>query len=79
MPRIGRIPLRRLRVEHIDEFYAELLANGRVDGKSGLDGKTVLEIHVILRKAFQDACRQGLVVRNVVADAEPAEAPPSTQ
>jgi integrase len=71
VPAIGRIPLRRLRGEHIDSLYAELLANGRVDGKGGLDGKTVLEIHVILRKAFHDACGQGLIIRNVVADAEP--------
>jgi hypothetical protein len=71
VPRIGRIPLRRLRGEHIDSLYAMLLANGRVDGKGGLDGKTMLEIHVILRKVFQDACRQGLVVRNVIDDAEP--------
>ncbi len=71
VPRIGRIPLRRLRSDHIDSLYAQLLANGRADGKGGVDGKTVLEIHVILRKAFQDACRQGLVVRNVIDDAEP--------
>jgi hypothetical protein len=71
LPRIGRIPLRRLRGDHIDSLYSELLADGRVDGKGGLDPKTVLEIHVILRQAFHDACRQGLVIRNVVADAEP--------
>lgn len=71
VPRIGRIPLRRLRCDHVDSLYAQLVATGRVDGKGGLDPKTVLEIHVILRKALHDACRQGLVARNVVEDAEP--------
>jgi hypothetical protein len=28
------------------------MVNGRVDGKGGLDGKRVLEVHVILRKAW---------------------------
>jgi integrase len=79
IPRIGSIPLLRLRGDHIDSLYSELLADGRVDGKGGLDPKTVLEIHVILRRAFHDACRQGLVVRNVVVDAEPPKRrrPPS--
>lgn len=52
VPRIGRIPIRRLRGDHIDSLYAGLLAKGRVDGHGGLDAKTVLEIHVILRKAL---------------------------
>jgi integrase len=71
VPHIGRLPLRRLRGVHIDSLYAELLANGRADGKGGLDPKSVLEVHVILHRALRDAARQGLVVRNVVDDAEP--------
>ncbi len=31
---------------------------------------TVLEVHIIIRKALSDALRRGLVVRNVAADAE---------
>ena len=71
VPRIGRVPLRRLHGHHLDALYAELLANGRADGCGGLDPKTVLEIHVILHKALTDACRRGLLVRNVAADADP--------
>lgn len=63
------MPLRRLRVEHLEAFYARLLADGRVDGDGGLAAKTVLEIHGMLRKALGDATRRGLVVRNVAADA----------
>lgn len=71
VPRIGHVPLRRLREHHIDSLYADLLANGRADGRGGLDPKTVLEVHIILRKALADACRRGLTVRNVVANADP--------
>ena len=70
VPRIGHILLRRLRVEHIESLYSELLANGRRDGTGGLDPKSVLEVHVIVRKALADATRKGRVVRNVANDAE---------
>ena len=70
IPRVGRLPLRRLRAHHLESLYAELLASGRRDGKGGLDPKTVLEVHVILHKALRDACKQGLVVRNIASDAE---------
>jgi hypothetical protein len=70
IPRIGRLPLRRLRAHHLESLYADLLASGRRNGRGGLDPKTVLEVHVILHKALRDACKRGLVVRNVVADAE---------
>jgi hypothetical protein len=70
VPRVGRVPLRRLRAQHLESLYADLLANDRRDGKGGLDPKTVLEVHVILHKALRDACRRGLVVRNIASDAE---------
>lgn len=71
VPHIGRLTLRRLRGHHLDALYAELLADGRADGKGGLEPKSVLEVHVILHRALRDACRQGLMVRNVADDAEP--------
>ena len=70
IPRVGRLPLRRLRAHHLESLYADLLASGRRDGKGGLDPKTVLEVHVIVHKALRDACKRGLVVRNVASDAE---------
>ncbi len=70
IPRLGHVPLRRLRVEHVESLYADLLADGHLDTKRGLDPKSVLEIHVILRKALADATRRGLVSRNVANDAE---------
>jgi Phage integrase, N-terminal SAM-like domain len=70
VPRLGAVPLRRLRAQHLEGLYADLLANGRRDGRGGLDPKTVLEVHVIIRKALADARRKGLVVHNVAEDAE---------
>jgi len=72
VPSIGHVPLRRLRVEHLESLYTALLSDGRADGAGGLDPKSVLEVHVIMRKALADAARKGLVVRNV---ADGAEAP----
>ena len=80
VPLLGTVPLRRLRAQHLESLYTELLTNGRCDGRGGLDGKTVLEVHVIIRKALADARRKGLVVRNVADDAEaPKRRRPSNQ
>ncbi|MBW3548873.1 MAG: hypothetical protein KY452_12185, partial [Actinobacteria bacterium] len=54
---LGRIPLRHLRPEHLERLYATLLESGRANGKGGLDTKTVLEVHMVLRRALTDAVR----------------------
>jgi len=72
IPEVGRVPLRHLRVDHLERLYHRLLAEGRADGRGGLDDKTVLEIHTILRRAFNDAMRRGLMLTN---PAEIAHAP----
>ena len=70
LPRLGRVPLRRLTVTHLDDLYAELRRSGRQDGQP-LAPKTVLNVHQILRTALGDAERQGLVSRNVAQLAGP--------
>jgi len=73
LPVLGRVPLRHLRPEHLERLYAKLLENGRADGRhGGLDAKTVLEVHMVLRRSLTDAVRRGLIVRN---PAEIAHAP----
>ena len=42
VPVLGTVPLRRLRAQHLESLYTELLTNGRCDGRGGLDAKTVL-------------------------------------
>ena len=60
MPRIGDIALQKLTPEDLDEFYAQLLIDGKLNGdRGGLSVKTVRYIHGILRKALADAQRKG--------------------
>ena len=73
LPYIGRIPLQRLTPDDLDELYARLLTEGkRNGGGGGLSPKTVRNVHATLHKALADACRKGLVQRNV---ADQADAP----
>ncbi|MCU1399648.1 MAG: Tyrosine recombinase XerC [Acidimicrobiales bacterium] len=64
IPRVGRIPLRQLRPDHLERLYADLLDAGRADGIGGLQNKTVVEIHMILRRALDDAVRRGWIMTN---------------
>lgn len=70
-PVIGGIPLQQLGPQHLDRFYADKLAAGRLDGSRGLSVKTVRNIHAVLHKALRDAERKQLVARNVAASADP--------
>ncbi len=62
IPTLGRITLRRLRYQQIESLYDSLMypTSGRA-----LAPKTVYEIHLVIRGALADACRRGLVTRNV--------------
>lgn len=72
VPGIGAVPLQRLTPEHLDTFYADLLASGRQNGaRGGLSVKTVRNIHTVLHKALADAARKGTVPRNVALLADP--------
>ena len=64
VPRVGRIPLRHLRPDHLERLYANLLDDGRADGTGGLNNTTVAEIHMILRRALDDAVRRGWILAN---------------
>ena len=64
VPHIGRVPLRHLRADHFERLYAELLDGGRANSTGGLHNKTVVEIHMILRRALDDAVRRGLLLAN---------------
>ena len=63
-PRIGAVPLRRLRVDHLDQLYADLLVHGGLTGTASAS-KTVYDVHVIVRSALADATRRQLVDVNV--------------
>jgi integrase len=63
LPTLGRIRLRRFRTEHLEALYESMLHP--TDGRRALAPKTVLEVHVIIRSALNDAVRKGLVTRNI--------------
>ena len=56
VPRVGRVPLRHLRPDHLERLYADLLDDGRASGGGGLHNKTVVEIHMIVRRSSTTPC-----------------------
>lgn len=74
VPGLGAIRLQSLTAAHVNGFYAQLLTNGRSDGKGGLAPNTVKHIHTALRKALGDALRWSYVSRNVAVAANPPKA-----
>jgi integrase len=68
IPELGHIPLTQLKPENLQKYYADRLANGRCDGKGGLNPLTVRHHHTVLHKALQTAVEWGLLSRNI-ADA----------
>jgi integrase len=73
VPRLGDIPLQRLTTARVGAFYGELVASGGQKGRP-LSPKTVRYVHTTLRRALRDAVADGLVVRNVAAQARPPRA-----
>jgi len=71
IPAIGTVPLRRLRADHLEGLYTELLTTGGRTG-DGLSPKTVLEVHALIRAALRGAVRRRLLGVNV---ADAANAP----
>lgn len=73
-PRLGGVPLLNLSAGHLNALYADLLADGRRDGRGGLSPTTVRLIHATLHKALADGVRWGRLPRNPAADADPPRA-----
>jgi len=68
IPRLGNIPLMRLKPEHLQKYYSETLSSGRCGKSSSLTAQTVRHHHTALHKALQTAVEWGVLPRNV-ADA----------
>jgi len=64
VPGLGAIPLVQLTGQHLQAYYADKLAHGRLDGKGGLNARTVRHHHVTLHTALQSAVKWGLLARN---------------
>ena len=74
IPSLGMIPLAQLQPQHIQQYYAQALSDGRTDGKGALSARTVLHIHRVLYQALNYAVRQGLLIRNPAQFVDPPRA-----
>lgn len=63
-PTIGNILLKDLRGDILQRFYNDKLKNGRLDGKGGLNPKTIKNIHNMLHEALEQALMNGLIIKN---------------
>ena len=70
VPRLGRLPLRRLSRPLIRDLYEFLRLRGRARGSAGgLAPKTIHNVHLTLHRALQDAVADGLITSNPAARA----------
>lgn len=77
VPRLGAVPLQKLRPAQLNAFYADLLESGRRDGKGGLSAQTVRYIHAVIHRALKDAVRWGRLPRNIAELADPPAPAPT--
>jgi integrase len=65
VPGLGAIHLSQLTPQHVQAYYSERIANGRLDGNGGLSARSVRHHHRTLHDALQHALKWGLVAHNV--------------
>ncbi|HJP21606.1 MAG TPA: tyrosine-type recombinase/integrase [Alphaproteobacteria bacterium] len=70
-PVLGHHKLDSLRTIDIDGAWANLLEDGRKDGKGGLSPQTVKHCHRVLRQALAQAVRWQMIARNPADEVEP--------
>ena len=70
-PRLGAVPLQKLRAADLNRFYGDLLANGRIHGEGGLSATSVRNIHRLIHRALRDAVRWDLIARNPAEVSDP--------
>ena len=71
IPKLGNVKLEKLTMLQIQQFYNELLKNGRVQKKKqpelrehGLSPRMVQCVHVVLNKALEHAVEEKLILAN---------------
>lgn len=70
LPRLGEVALAKLRPEHLDGTYAELLRDGRSDGRP-MSPATVQRVHGVARRALSVGVRWGWLAANPAFEAMP--------
>jgi integrase len=87
IPRLGRVPMRKLTAVHIEAFEAELQREGWVKKRRppeqegappeqrGLSAQTVQHVHRTLSQALTHAVRLGVLLKNPAAQVKPPRPP----
>jgi integrase len=73
VPRLGAVPIAKLRPSHLAQLYTDLLCSGRADG-TGLSPRTVGYIATTLHAALRWAVKLELLGRNVADHVSPPKA-----
>ncbi|MGH9250911.1 MAG: hypothetical protein ACRD0W_15505 [Acidimicrobiales bacterium] len=73
LPALGRVPLRRLRLHHLEQLYGGLLHPR--DERAGLAPKSVYEIHLVIPSEAEElvAARPGIFEQLVALTPENTE------
>ena len=72
IPRIGGLPLRAVDAMTLNGLYADLLTDGKQNGKrGGLAPRTVGHVHTTLHRALRDAVKWGKLPVNPADHADP--------
>ncbi|NQV22123.1 MAG: site-specific integrase [Rhodospirillales bacterium] len=75
VPGLGSLKLAHLAPMHVQEYLANGLANGRVDGKGGLSPQSVKHHYRVLSQALRQAVRWQVLARNPCASVDPPRVP----
>ena len=67
-PNIGKISMKDLRTEHVQQFYSRL-------NNQGIGAHTVRKVHAVLSHSLNTAVETGVIVRNPVSFAHPPKKP----
>jgi len=70
VPRLGVIPIQKLIPQHLQDYYAWALREGKLDG-TGLSARTVRYHHSIVNRALKQAVKTGYLDRNVAEAVDP--------
>lgn len=76
VPHLGQVPLQQINAVQLNGLYAQLLLDGRRDGKGGLSPRSVRYVHMLIRKALKDAVRWQMLEQNPSDFADPPRLDP---
>ena len=67
-PALGSLKLTDLRGDIIQSLYNEKMRNGNLRRKGGMKPKTIKNMHNMLHKAFEQAVKNDILIKNPLDD-----------